>query len=124
MSEVYAVPLDTEWSSVMFEHEFLNILRARDLEPKREQLYTVGTLRHGSDDNSSYLMAKVSHLKAPLDTVDIVQADRKETFICGCADWYYDCYDEQVGAKIDDCKHCERHKQKEGIADDNQATLL
>jgi len=125
MSQVYTVPLDTEWSSVTFDHEFLSVLRARNLEIEIEQLYTVGTLRHGSDDNSSYLLAKVSHLTDPLDEVDVVDAERDESLVCGCPGWFNHCYDNQVGAKIDDCKHTKRLKQKEGRdVDQDQATLL
>jgi len=125
MSEVYAVPIDDEWSSVSFDHEFLNVLRSRDMEVEIEHLYTVGTLRHGSDESSSYVMAKISHLQAPLDTVDVVDAERTETYVCGCANYYFDCYDDQVGAKIDDCKHCKKAKKQSGeIQAENQATLL
>lgn len=124
MSEVYAVPINREWSAVSFDHEFLNVLRARNMEVEIEELYTVGTLRHGSEDSTSYVMAEVSHLKAPLDTVDVVEADRTTSFCCGCPGWSNHCYDEQIGAPVDECKHIERLKQKQGHADENQATLV
>ena len=74
MSRVFASEIDREHSAVSFDHEFLTILRGRNLNVDVETLYTVGTIRHGSDDDSSYLLAVVSHLKAPLDEVDVVNA--------------------------------------------------
>lgn len=125
MSEIYALSIDQEWSQVSFDHEFLNVLRARNLNPEIEELYTVGTLRHGSEESSSYLLARVSHLEAPQEELDLVDTERKETYICGCAGWMNHCYDHQVGAKIDDCRHCERLKKRRGeIQDENQATLV
>jgi hypothetical protein len=125
MSETYAVPIDDDWSSVSFDHEFINVLRSRNMEVEFEELFTVGTLRHGSDESSSYIMAKISHLQAPLDTVDVVDAERKTTYVCGCPGFFNHCYDADVGAKVDDCRHCERAKEQSGeIQAENQATLL
>jgi len=125
MSEIYVVPLNQEWCSVSFNHEFINAIRGRGLKPEIEQLYTVGTIRHGSEESSSYLMAEISHLEAPLDEVDIVNVERKTSFCCGCAGWKNHCYDEQIGAPIDDCKHVERAQQKlKTTVDDNQETLI
>jgi len=125
MSQIYAIPLNDEHSTVTFNHEFLSALKARELEPQIEALHSVGTARYGSEDSSAYLLARVSLLPAPLDTVDLVNATREETYICGCPDFYFDCYDEQVGAKIDDCKHCKKIKEqrKEDLPDE-QSTLL
>ena len=125
MSQTYAVPIDREWSTVTFDHEFLSALRGRQLEPAVEELYSVGTIRYGSDESSGYLLARVSHLNAPLDTVDVVDAERDTTYICGCPGFKNHCYDEQVGAKIDDCKHCEKIKEqrKEDLPDE-QSTLI
>jgi len=125
MSQSYASALDTEWSTVSFNHEFLAALRGRNLEPEIEELYSVGTIRFGSEESSSYLLARVSHLTAPLDTVDVVDAQREETYICGCPGYYNHCYDQQIGAKIDDCKHCEKlKKQRKEQIDDEQSTLI
>lgn len=125
MSEVYAVPLNQDHSQVSFNHEFLSALRGRKLQPETKKLYTVGTIRHGSEENTSYLMAKVEHLKAPLDEVDVVEAEKRDTFICGCPGFLFQCYDQQIGAKIDDCKHIERQKkQSKQTADQNQETLV
>ena len=125
MSQPYAVPLNTEWSQVSFDHEFLTVLRARDMEPQIEELYSVGTIRHGSDDSSGYVLAVVSHLPAPLDTVDVADTERLETVICGCPGWFNHCYDEEVGAKIDDCKHCKQvSKQRRTEIADNQEQLI
>lgn len=125
MSQTYAVPLNREHYSVTFDHEFLSVLRARELEPQIDELYSVGTIRHGSDESSGYLLAVISHLNAPLDTVDVVDAERTETLICGCAGYYFNSYDEQVGAKIDDCKHCSRIKEKRRTElPDDQSTLI
>jgi len=125
MTQTYAVPIDREWSTVTFNHEFLAALRGRNLEPEVEQLYSVGTIRYGSEDSSGYVLAKVSHLTAPLDTVDVVDAEREETYICGCPGFHNHCYDEQIGAKIDDCKHCEEIKEQEREElPENQSTLI
>jgi hypothetical protein len=125
MSTTYAVPLDREYSSVSFDHEFLNVLRSRNLKLDVEALYSVGTIRHGSEESSGYLLAVVSHLTAPLDEVDIVDSERKESYVCGCADFYHRGYDSEVGAIVDDCKHIRKLKKKRGqqTADD-QATLV
>jgi len=123
MSRVFASELDTEYSSVSYDHELLNVLRGRNLKLEIETLYTVGTINHGTDD-SSYLLAVVSHLQAPFDEVDVVNADRKETLVCGCPGFFHHCYDGEVGAKIDDCKHTERVKQlRRTELAENQATL-
>lgn len=123
MSRTYAAPLDPEHYGLTFEHPFLTALRGRELHPEIEELWSVGTIYPG-EDNSGYLLAVVSHLTAPLDEVDVANADRRETLICGCKGYYMDCYDNQVGAKIDDCKHCQRIKQKRRTdIPEEQATL-
>jgi len=125
MSNTYAVPLDREYSSVSFDHEFLNVLRSRNLKLDVEEMWSVGTIRHGSEESSGYLLAVVSHLTAPLDEVDIVNQERKETLVCGCTGFFHHCYDSGVGAKIGDCKHTERVKELRGTEmPDNQATLV
>jgi hypothetical protein len=125
MNKPYATTLNTEWSSVEFSHEFLTVLESRDLQVKVEQLYSVGTIRHGSTESSSYLMAVVSHLPDSLDNVDVVDTERVETLICGCPGFYNHCYDNDVGAKIDDCKHTERVKElRRTELPENQETLV
>jgi len=125
MSQTYIAELDREWSQVTFDHEFLSALRGRNLEPQIEELYSAGTIRYGSDESSSYLLARVSHLTAPLDEVDVVDAERSESYVCGCPGFYNHCYDNQVGAKIDDCRHTEKAKEenREELPED-QSTLI
>lgn len=124
MSRTYAVELDREHYSTTFQHEFLTALRSRVLSPEIEELWSVGTINHG-EDNTGYLLAVVSHHKGSLDELDVVEAERTETLICGCPGWFFQCYDEQVGAKIDDCKHCEEVKrQRRTEIEENQETLL
>jgi len=90
-----------------------------------EELYSVGTIRHGSDESSGYLLAVVSHLTAPLDEVDVVNQERKETAVCDCSGWYHHAHDQEIGAKIGDCKHTERVKELRGTEmPDDQATLV
>jgi len=105
----YAVPIDREYYSLTFDHELLTTLRARSLSPQVIDLYNVGTIRpdHHNKDTSGYVLAVVSHLKAPLDELDVAATERTESLICGCPGWHFHSYDEQIGAKIDDCKHCE-----------------
>jgi len=57
--------------------------------------------------------------------VDVVDETRETTYVCGCPGFANHCYDEQVGAKIDDCKHVERIKEqrKEDLPDE-QSTLI
>jgi flavorubredoxin len=125
MSQTYAVPVDREHTTVSFDHEFLNVLRSRNLKLDVEELYSVGTIRHGSDESSGYLLAVVSHLTAPLDEVDVVNQERKETAVCGCSGWYHHAYDQEIGAKVGDCKHTERVKELRGTEmPDDQATLV
>jgi len=124
MSQVYSVPINQEHSVVSFDHEFLNVLRGRNLSLDIEQLYNVGTLRFGSEESSGYIAAVVSHLTAPLDEVDLADADRVETIVCGCDGWYHHAYDQQVGAVIDDCRHTEQiRRQRRTDVDDQQQTL-
>jgi len=125
MSQTYAVPVDRQHSTVSFDHEFLNVLRSRNLKLDVEALYSVGTIRHGSEESSGYLLAVVSHLTAPLDEVDVVNQDRKESLICGCPDFYHRAYEKDVGAIVDDCKHTRKLKKKRGqeTAED-QTTLV
>jgi len=55
----------------------------------------------------------------------VAEVDRKTTYICGCPGYFHHAYDSQIGAKIDDCKHCERLKQQsKQTTDENQATLI
>jgi len=125
MSQAYCVPIETEHSTIGFDHELLAALRGRQLEVEVEQVYNVGTIRYGSEESSGYLMAKVSHLTAPLDAVDVVNAERTETWVCGCKGFHFNCYDEQIGAKIDDCKHTQKAKEQEREdLPDNQSTLI
>lgn len=125
MSETYVLSIDQEWSQVSFDHELLSILRSRNLAIDIEETYSVGTIRHGSDESSSYLMAKVSHLTAPLDTVDVVDAERTTSYVCGCPDFWFDCYDSEIGAKIEDCKHTTKAKKQNGeLTAEDQETLL
>jgi len=124
MDNVYAIEMETEWCGVSFRHEFLSALRARNLAVEVEQLYTVGTIRHGSDENSTYVMAEVTHLKAPMNEVDVVNAERKTTYICGCPGFYNHAYDNQIGVKVDDCKHTSRAKQKARTEMPDEQTTL
>jgi len=125
MSQAYCVPIETEHSSVSFDHELIAALRGKQLEVEIEQLYNVGTIRYGSEDSSGYVMAKISHLTAPLDVVDVVDAERVESYVCGCKGFYFDCYDEQIGAKIDDCKHTKTaRKQERDELPEEQSTLI
>lgn len=107
MSRTYATQLDREHYSATFQHELIAALRGRGLQPQIEEVWSVGTIKPGSE-NSGYLLAVVSHLTAPIEEVDLTNAERKETVVCGCAQYYFDCFDRQVGAPIDECKHCER----------------
>jgi hypothetical protein len=124
MSQTYAVPLNTEWSTVTFDHEFLTVLKSRGLEPQIEERWSVGTIRHGSEESSGYLCVVLSHLEAPLDEIDVVAAERKEAFCCGCPGWRHHAYDDQIGAPIDECRHVEAvKKERRTEVDDSQATL-
>jgi len=124
MSNTYATKLNREYSQVTFDHELLAALRGRDLSPTIEELWYVGSINHGGND-SGYLLAVVEHLTAPQDTVDLVEAEKHESHICGCTGFYHHAYDQQIGAKIDDCKHVERVKEKRRVSfDDKQETLL
>lgn len=123
MSRTYAAQLDPEHYGLIFEHPFLTALRARELHPEIEELWSVGSINPG-DEDSGYILAVVSHLTAPLDEVDLADTERKETCICGCPGFYFHSYDEQVGAKIDDCSHCERVKQKRRTEIPEEQTTL
>ena len=123
MSRTYAAEIDDEHCGIHFEHELLTALRGRNLAPEIEALWSVGTLNPG-EANSSYVAAVVSHHTAPLDEIDVATAERTETVICGCDGYYYHCYDQQIGAPIDECKHCERiNKQRRTDLPENQTTL-
>jgi len=111
MSQTYATKLNREHSTVTFDHEFIGALRGRNTAVEIEELWSVGSIKHGEED-SGYLLAVVSHLPAPIDTLDVADTERVETLVCGCPGFYFHAYDEQVGAKIDDCSHCERVKEK------------
>jgi len=124
MDKVYVIEMDTEWCDVTFSHEFLSALRARNLAVEVEELYSTGTLRAGSEDNSSYLLAEITHLKAPMDEVDVVDAERKTTYICGCPGFFNHAYDNQIGVKVDDCKHTKRAKEKERTEMPDEQTTL
>jgi len=124
MSSVYAAKINREHSSVSFQHELITALKGRNLSVDVEELWNVGTINHG-EDNSGYVLAVISHLTAPQDTVDVANAERKETLVCGCTGFYFDCFDDQIGAKIDDCKHTKKVKKARKMAvDDNQETLI
>ena len=124
MSQTYATKLNREHCTVTFDHQLLGALRGRNLSPSIEELWSVGSINHGEDD-SGYLLAVVEHLQAQQDEVDLVAAETRETHICGCTGFFHHAFDQQVGDKIDDCKHVERVKEKRRVdIDDQQKTLL
>lgn len=124
MTRTYATQLDQEHYTATFDHEFLGALRGRQLKPEITGLWSVGTIKPG-EDNSGYLLAVVSHYKAPFDVIDVADAERKETLICGCPGFKFHCYDQEIGGKIDDCRHCEQvKKQKRTEVSDQQETLV
>jgi hypothetical protein len=124
MTRTHATRLNQEHATVGFDHEFLSILRSRNLKIQIEELWQVGTIKPGSE-NSGYLLAVVSHLTAPLDEVDLADTERKETLVCGCKGFYFNSYDREIGAKVEDCKHCERVKQKRRTeVSEDQETLV
>lgn len=126
MSEqVYAVQLSEPHGQIAFEHPFRTILESRDLAVEIEEKWSVGTLRHGSDDDSSYVLAVVSHLTESQDKVDLVDADRVETLICPCHGYWHHNYDHDLGAKTGDCRHCKEVKRKRRTElPDQQQTLV
>jgi hypothetical protein len=124
MSRTYATQLDQEHATVGFDHEFLSILRSRNLKIQIEELWQVGTIKPG-EENSGYILAVVSHLTAPIEEVDLADTERKETLVCGCKGFYFNSYDREIGAKVEDCKHCSKVKQKRRTdAPDEQETLV
>jgi len=124
MSQTYAAQMDVEHCGLHFEHELLTALRGRELAPEIEELWSVGTIYNG-EDNTSYPLAIVSHHTAPLDEIDVATAERTETAICSCPQYFFECFDRQVGAPIDECKHVERVNQRRRTdTPDEQQTLL
>jgi len=124
MSQTYATQLDQEHATIAFDHEFLSILRSRNLKIQIEELWSVGTITHG-EENSGYLLAVVSHLPGPIEEIDLADTERKETLVCGCKGFYFNSYDREIGAKVEDCKHCNRVKQKRRTeVSDQQETLV
>lgn len=123
MSHTYAAALDDDHARITFDHELLGALRSRNLEPEITETWISGTIKPG-DDDSAHVVAVVQHLTAPIDEVDLVDAERRETHICSCPGFYYHKYDEDVGAKVGDCRHVERVKQERRVnLPDEQATL-
>jgi hypothetical protein len=121
---VYANPINTEHVKFSFSTEFEGILRGKNLRPEVEELYSVGTERPG-DDDSSYLLAVVSHWTEPFEYVDAAEDRQTETLVCSCPGFHYQCVDRDVGAKTDDCKHCERVKELHRTEmPDEQTTLI
>lgn len=123
MSTVYAVQIDTEHTDIEFDHEMCGILRGKNLKPTVEELWSVGSEKHGGDD-SGYILGVVSHWKDDFRYVDAQEDSPAETLVCGCTDYYFRCLDRDLGAKVDDCKHCQRvKKQRRTELSEQQATL-
>jgi hypothetical protein len=121
---VYANPVDTEHCIVSFSTELAGILQGKNLQPEVSKLYSVGTERPG-DDDSSYLLAVISHWDVPFEHIDAAGDSRVETLICSCPGYHYQCVDRDVGVKVDDCKHCERVKElRRTEMPDEQSTLI
>jgi len=123
MSTTYAVRIDTEHTTIDFDHEMCGILRGKDMKPEVEELYSVGTEKHGEDD-SGYLLAVVSHWTEAFRFVDGDTDKRLETLVCGCPGYNFHCMDRELGAKVDDCKHCKRVKRKRRTELDDQQVRL
>lgn len=111
MSHTYAAKLDDEHARFDLEHELLSVLKSRDLEPEITEKWISGTIKPG-DDDSAHVVVVVEHLTDPLEDVDVVEAERNETHICSCKGFYHHYYDQDVGAKVGDCRHVERVKQE------------
>jgi len=124
MSHPYAIQIDTEHVDVAFAHEMIGILRGKDLKPEIEELWSVGSEKHGQDD-SGYLLAVVSHWTEAFRYVDVESDEKTETLVCGCTGYNFHCIDRDLGAKVDDCKHCKQVKKaRRTEVDDSQATLV
>lgn len=119
---IHVAHLDREHINIAFGHELLTTLKSKGLSPTVERYFSVVNQKHG-EDNSGYIVAEVTHLTKPKAKADIV-ADSTTTYICPCTGFYHHCYDQNLGAKVDDCQHIERVKQKtRGNIDDKQQTL-
>jgi len=123
MSQPYAVEIDTAHTDIEFDHEMIGILRGKELRPQIEALWSVGTEKHGTDD-SAYILAVVSHWEDAFRYIDVQEDERTETLVCGCPGYNFHCINRDLGAKVDDCKHCDAVKrEKRTELPDQQATL-
>lgn len=118
---VHVAELYSEHVSVAFQHELLSILQERELRPTVESFYSVVSVKHG-DDNSGYIVARVSHLTEPFQEADVA-VDRRETYLCACDGFYFHCFDADAGAKVGDCKHIKKVKRGVRGEHEQQVTL-